>query len=783
MGTGCHEVCVVQTNVVDGKIVNTERPISPVTGKPICEICQKGIAYAQYPYLEHPDRLKYPLKRVGERGEGKFERISWDQAMDEIAEKLIKIRDEMGPEAVLVNNFASSFPGVFTSLHMPLTWRFVHAFGASLMPWIPVDVSLVWANIFNYGTFFGYTAYNSQRLTHANMIIIWGSSPLGWNAASDTSKAMMEAKENGAKLVTIGAVYDSTAALSDEFIAIKPATDIYLAMAMAHVLFRDKMLDEKFLIEHSVAPFLVRNDNGKFLREADIVEGGSEENYVVWNTSPAVPVAVAPHSEIPEDVQPDLFAEVVINGISCSTALVKIKEEAMKCSPEAQEEITGVPAATVERIIHEYVETENSLLDLYTGMRYQNGGPACRAVMMLPILSGKLGKDETLGFTYGAQLGEYPLTFNDIPIIFPDGDPSQAKGKFPLTIVEMFENGFPYKALLNVMSNPVQTWPNRKLWVEDIFPRLDLIVSYEVRLSDTAMYADYVLPDTTTLERYEFAVKGGNLILCEPAVTGISDCKDSASFYAELAKRLGLGQYFDKTAKEWLQLRLQSPDPQIAEADPPITWERLEREKVVPLNIPDEPYNTWANMDFPTDSGRAEIYSDHLAEAGQAVPKYFAPVIYGPESKKYPLQLYVGRHRIFMQSQFSEFGSLRQIGGEKPFVRLNPKDAAARGIKDGDLVEVFNDRGRFRVPARLTEAVRPGVAFVYLAYTAKAWDGDPPQTLMTPVGTPEREDLLLKTSHKYLRSHMPFPETMDMELHIPVAWETMWDNICDVKKA
>jgi len=769
--------------VSDGKITNIERVESPKTGKSISNLCQKGIVYAKYPYLDHPDRLKYPLKRVGERGEGKFERISWEQAMDEIAEKLNKIREEMGSEAVLVNNFASSFPGVFTSLHMPLTWRFVHSFGASLVPWIPVDVSLVWNNIFNMGTFFGYTAYDSRRLKNAKYILIWGSSPLGWNAASDTSQAFMEAKENGAKLVTIGAVFDSTTALSDEFIPIKPATDIYLAMAMAHVIFRDKLLDEEFLAAHSVAPFIVRNDNGKFLREADIVPGGDPNNYVVWNKSPAVPVAVAPHSEIPENVVPDLFAEPVINGISCSTALVKIRAEAQKWSPEVQEEYTGVPAEAVERITHEYVETENSVLDLYTGMRYQNGGPACRAVAMLPILSGKLGKDETLGFTFGAQLGEYPLTFNDVPLIFPDGDPGQAKGKFPLTFAEMFENGFPYKALLNVMSNPVQTWPNRDLWTQEIFPKLDLIVSYEVRLSDTAMYADYVLPDATTLERYEFAVKGGHLILCEPAVEGESDCKASAEFYAELAKRLGLGQYFDKTQKEWLKLRLQSPDPQIAEAQPAITWERLEKEKLVPLNVPDEPYNTWANLDFPTDSGRVEIYSEHLAEAGQAVPRYFDPVIYGPESKQYPLQLYVGRHRVFMQSQFTEFPELRQIGGDKPFARLNPKDAAKYGIKDGDLVEVFNSRGQFRVPAKLTEGVRPGVVFVYLAYTAKAWDGDPPQKLMTPVGTAEREDLLLKTTHKYLRSHMPYPETMDMELHIPVAWETMWDNVCDIRKA
>lgn len=782
MGTGCHELCVLTCHTQDGRIVMTEKTVAPTTGEYINGICQKGLVYSKFPYMDHPTRLKYPLKRVGERGEGKFERISWDQALDEIAEKLAKIRDENGPEALLINNFASSYPGAFTALAMPLIWRFVHAFGASLVPWTPVDLGLVWASIFDLGSFFGFASYDAKRMKNSDLILIWGANPLGWTMASSSSKGAMEAKENGARIVTFGTVFDSTAALSEEFVPVKPATDVYIGLAMANVLFRDGLIDEDFLSKYTVAPFLVRSDTGKFLREADIQAGGDPQKYVIWNTSPAVPVGVPAHSQVPESMEADLYAEVIVNGIACTTALVKIKEEVEKWTPEAQEPHTGVPAKVVERIVHEYVEAKDPLLWMSAGLRYQNAGPAYRTIFLLPILAGKINKGETKGLAVGGQMGEYPVEFNAFPLAFPQGDPSQVKGKFPLTLGEMFDAGFPYKALLNLMGNPLQSFPNKGLWTERIIPKLDLVVTHEVRMTDTARWSDYVLPDTTTFERYEFAVRGGHLFLCEPAIEPTGDVKNLPDLFRELSKRLGMGEYFDKTQEEWLQILLQSDHPSIAGVEPPLTWERLNKEKVIRLNVPREPVNVFESMVFPTDSGRIEIYSDHLAEVGQAVGKFFPAVIHGPRSKQYPLQFYVGRHRLFMQSQFSEFEELRQLAGPKPFARMNPKDALKRGIKDGGMALVFNDRGSFRLPVRLTEGIHPGIVYVYMAYPFPDWEGDPPQALMEPLSVPEREDMLLKATHKYVRNHMPFPETLDMELHIANGWETMWDNVCEVQK-
>jgi len=777
MGTGCHEQCILTTYTENGRIVRTERTYVPGTDKPVTGICQKGVIYAKFPYLEHPSRLRYPLKRVGERGEGKFEKISWEQAMDEIGAKLNKIKEESGPEAILVNNFANSIPGAFTALHLALTYRFVHTFGASLLPTPPIDISAGWASIVDVGTVFPYWGFDLDRLASTKYLILWGNAA-GWGRAGYTVEKILEAKEKGAKIIDIGSHFEGSASIADEFIPIKPATDYYLAAAMAHILFRDNLIDTDFLTKHTVAPFLVRKDTGKFLREAEIYPQGSAENYLVWNKSPAVPKAVKPHSTIEEEIEPDLFACPVINGIPCITALVQIRDAVMPYSPKVQEKFTGIDANTVERITHEFIRNDDSLLYLYAGMRYLNGGPAYRAAMMLPILAGKLHKGLG-GLVLCLAWNDHPIAFN--PQIYFAGDPQEAKGEFPLSLVDALREGFPYRALLNVMANPLQSWPNQQLWSETILPKMELVVAYDVRMSGTARWADYVLPDTCTFERMEIAHSRNRVILCEPAIEPNGDVKAPAEFWYELTKRLGIGEHFNKTTEEWLDIFLNSPDPAIANLTPPLNIERLKKEKMVKLNVPDEPINVWLNTDFPTDSGKIEIYSEHFADVGQAVPKFFPAVIHGPQKKRYPLQLFVGRHRVFVMSQFTEFAELRKIAGEQSFLRMNSQDALARNIHAGDKVEVFNNRGRFRCPVRLTEAIPPGMVMVYMSYYD--WEGDPPQALMTPLATEEMQDLVTEATRKYCKSHMGFPETLDFDHHMGSGWETLWDNVCEVRKA
>jgi len=779
MGSGCHETCLLTTVTRDGKIVRTERTYAKDGSKPITGICQKGIEYAKYPYMEHPKRLHYPLKRVGERGEGKFERISWEQAMDEIAAKLSEIRDKYGSQSVMIDNFASSYADAFYAMQFGLTYRFVHSFGATIMPWYAVDIGAAWSSVLNYGEIFRYWAFSPERLRNADYILLWGSNALGWNRAGYTTNAYIDAKENGCKLVDIGIYYDSSAALSEQFVPIKAGTDIYLAYAMINVLFRDNLYDPDFLTTYTNAPLLVRKDNGKLLRASEVIPGGSEDDYVVLGDVPRIAHAVSPKSSIPEGVRVDLFADTVIEGIPCSTVLFNFKKMVEPWTPEAQEEITGVPAKVAEEIIHEYVAKENSLLYMYEGLRYYGAGPTCRAIIAIPAIAGKIGKGIG-GLAITGQMAEHPVMLNELPFYFAI-DPNETTAKFPLSMAEAIEAGFPYKALINVMGNPVQAWPNLHMWKE-ILPKLELIVTHEVRLSDTAKWSDYVLPDTCTLERTEITLKGGYAILCEPAIEPQNECKPPLYLWQELAKRLGMGDIFEGTEEDFINLRLQTEDPAIASLTPPLTIERLKKEKMVKLNVPDYPYSVWDKLEFSTPSGRLELYTEGLAKADQALPKPLQAVIQGPKREKYPFHFFVGRHRFYVQSQFSEFDDLRKLAGEKPFVRLNPNDAQRLNIAHGDMVEVFNNGGSFRCPAVLTSAIPEGMVFAYLAYSAKEWDGDPPQALMTSSGMPQDMDLVMKATAEYFKPMVAFPETLDIDHHLAGGWETIFDNVCDIRK-
>ena len=782
-GWGCHEHCILTTHVQDGKIVRTERTI--LKG-PLAEgngICQRGIMAAKFPYL--PDRVLYPLKRAGERGEGKFQRISWQQAMNEIGSRLNETVQTYGPRSVIVQPFPCGYPNNLSGLGLGLAYRFVHVSDTSMFQQEVIDTDLLQAAPLDFGDGLLLSLMqNPWNLSEGKFIITWGGNPMGATRASRTSRLLAEAQERGVKIVHIGVMFDATAAKADQFIPVRSGTDAALALAMANTLIQERTYDENFLINRTVAPFLVREDNGLFLRGSDVVPNGDPHKYVVWNMVPGKPMFVDPHVFDLGATHPALEADVSVNGIRCRTAFLRLKEHIAKWTPETQETLTGVPPAVVRQLIAEYIENRPSTIFLNFGLRYMNGGPSARAISLLPVLSGNLGLRG--GFVYGPLGDGYPVALNDGPVMFPEG-PQNAKGAV-LSMIDLLDSfgqseGQQYKAWINAWSNPVQNWPNRKMWTDVVFPHMDLIVVSEVRMSDTALFADYVLPEATIFEREELVCPNGDcIVLNEPAIEPLGESKPTADIWNEFAKALHLERYFNKTTEEWLNIKLQTNDQAIAGITPPVTLERLRKEKIVHLNVPEGVFDYWANPDLATPSGRVEFYSEDMADVGGAMASYVEPQIHSPERKQYPLQLFPGRSRFFMQGQFQEFPALRKLAGQEPTADLNPADAAIRGIADGDWVEVFNSKGSVRVKAHLTEAFPPGMVHVLYAYPAKDYPTNPPTVLSTSLCTRESQDSLSEKLGRVWQSRQSGMPPTAVFYWVTDTHDTLWDDLCDVRK-
>ncbi len=775
-GWGDHEYCAIKTIVKDGKIVRTEAV--EYTGSDAKEgyICQKGLISYRTPYL--PGRLLHPLKRVGERGEGKWQEISWEQALDEIGAKLLELRDKYGPESLVIWNLLASVPPSL-GLGSLLANRFMNLWGATdMMQGYGLDNGPVFSTFYEAGTTFGFMNFDPAQLDYSKYIIVWGANPI--ENQQRIAKHLVEAQERGAKLVDIGLVFDGTAGKADWFIPVKPGSDPALALAMAQVIVEENLFNREYLLNKTVAPFLVRQDNGQLLRDA-------AGNYLVWDDATQKAHPVAPKAESLGVQAPCLTGEYTVDGVACKPAFQRLVEHLQDYTPEAQEKITGVSPETVRKLTHEYCSVKPALILGALGIRYQNQGQAYRAMSLLGALTGSLG--ELGGGVIGTAMpSSWPIVLNEFSVVFPQGfEGVKSKLVRNAQLFEMMETGkpWPIKAMLKISGNPVHNCPNRSEWIEKRFPNMELIVDYDIWMTDTGEYADYVLPDCTSFERTELITGAcyNHIVLQEPAIEPQGKARDPSFLFRELSKRVGLGEWFDKTAEDWLEIRLQSPFPMVSEIKPPLTLERLKKEKMVRAAVPETPFNPYV-FGFGTDSGRLEFYVEALAELDQSLAKYELPMEIRPEKmEKYPYQFFTGRQRFFMQSLFTDDPLMVKMSGGKPSARMNPLDAAKDGLKEGDMIECYNQRGKVKVALRLDEAIPPGTVQVWFGWRARQFEEGTYSELLVPLGA--RETLTDLGNHWWnslekkgkLGSFFGGGESAAAG-----AFDTIWDCVCAVRK-
>ncbi len=628
----CPDTCAMQVTVENrgGRRVAIHVAGDPDHPPTRGTLCTKVARYLERTY--HPDRILTPLRRIGKKGAGRFEPVSWERAVDEIAQRLgeIAARDA---QRIVPYSYAGTM-GLVQGESM--AQRFFHKLGASLLDRTICSSA---GGVALEHTIGGRLGTDMEQFENCRQIVFWGTNAVASNLHL-WSRAQ-EAKRRGARLIAIDPYRSLTAERCQEHIALLPGTDGALALGVMHVLIREGWVDRDYI-----------------------------ERYTLG------------------------YAELA--------------ERALAFDPQRVAAICGIGAGAIERLAHDYWHVRPTAIRLNYGMqRARGGGNAVRAIACLPALAGHWR--EAAGGLLLSCSGAFE----------PDSAaldrPDLLDGRRPRTVnmsaigEALLQAQPPIEALIVYNSNPVAVAPQSQQ-VARGFAREDLFtVVLEHFRTDTADYADFVLPATTQLEHLDVHKSYGHLYVVanNPAIAPLGEALPNSEIFRRLARRMG----FDEPC-------FSQSDEQIAAqafvrcGAAPYDWERVRRAGWQRLDLP-ATYAPFAHGGFPTPSGRCEFFSARLAALGlDPLPGYVAPYESAESApllaQRFPLAIISPPARNFLNSTFVNVKSLRATEGE-PNLDMHPKDAAARGIVDGATVEVFNDRGAFRLAARVTDKARPGV--------------------------------------------------------------------------
>lgn len=698
--SGCHENCILKVHSREDKIYKVEMPDLPEAPE-WRAICSRGLASLRLLYS--PERIKYPLKRVGARGEGKWKRISWDEALDEIAGKLLEIKEKYGANSVMIRPSGSSTVGLVSTA---IGSRFANLWGSCGFEgkgWSS-DGGGRAASLLVFGD--SGQGHTSEDCLNSRMVILWG--PNACETRMRMIKSYLDARDRGAKLVMISPMYHATAAKCDLWIPVRLGTDTALAMSMINVIIDKKLYDEDFIRNHSVGPFLVNPKNGHFLREKDLQSGGDPKKYVILDASSGKAVA-----DDKEGAVAFILGRHKVGGLECPTAFQLLVERAAEYRPDIASTIIGTPAETIEKLAVEYAASRPASIQLSDGMTYTKYGDiGVRAVLILATITGNMGIKGGGASTGGG--GVEPI-FNMRKAAWAPGFPGASIIPGSKNVMRgwnliMKGKTQPIKAAFLFYHNPLQAYGNATTYIE-AFKKMELVVVSDVQMSWTAQYADYVLPDAMCYEREDVWRSGPYIVYMQKAVEPPIETRSCFEIWKGLAERVGFRQHFSFTIQEFIEVLLDSESPLVRGLD----IEKLKKEGLFHIRMPYPPPIAFPDKKFPTPSGRAEFYVEELSSFGDALPVHREPLespLTSPLASKYPLSLFTRKRRQHMGSTCAHIDWLLELERE-PYLEINPVDASKREVRPGDRVRVFNDRGEVEVKAKLIESTPPGSVNIY----------------------------------------------------------------------
>lgn len=726
-GLGCSGNCLMDVTVRNGKIVKTtagaipEDELLPDDKKYSRRICLRGLSHIQRTYSSY--RLKYPMRRVGPRGSGQWEQISWDAALTEIADKWKECWQKYGKSSVMLSGGSGNAGGVSGTGAVAWAKNVFHFSELSM----PHDMALIMTLMRALGVGPTYNGNELYDFLNAKCIITWGANVTEANVQA--WRYIADAKERGAKLINIDVSYSTIGAKSDICVLVRPGTDAVLAMAMAQVAIEEDLIDSDFLKKSTVAPFLVKESDGKYLRLSDLGELAEDQA-----DEPVVRAANGSIGAASQVSDPVLRGSYVVEGNRVSTAFELLAQRVAEYTPEKAESICEVPAGQIREIIRIYAE--NKPAALYPGFgidHYTNGHYNSMAILALPMLTGNVGKSGAFTGIAGmldgffANYGVYymDVTPQDQSEVVLDPIPILQLGQ----VLETKEwGGKPanVKCLFSVQGNPMSTSADTNE-VKKLMDELEQIVVCDSIMTDSTEYADIVLPVCHWFEMDDVTISSPWAKLQEKAIDPLFESKSDSDIFKLLAERMGVGQNIQAISDmDFLHAYLDSPQLNAAG----ITYETLKEKKAIRLSKDILIHGTGGV--FPTETGRLQFYLENAAPTvnyGQDWDprKEQLPILFEPPHEawhenplmeKYPLSLYQEHTRWRVHTTWGRAEWLRELDPE-PIVKINSQDASPRGIKNGDVVKVYNDRGFVVLKAVINDGLRPGVVNI-----PKGWGND-----------------------------------------------------------
>jgi anaerobic dimethyl sulfoxide reductase subunit A len=673
----CGGRCPLKLHVKDNRIIRVEGDDIPDTDAQL-RTCLRCRAYRKY--IHHPNRLMYPQKRVGEKGEGKFDRISWDEALDTLVGQLTRVKETYGNEGIFLATGGAYLAGLHNGGFAAA--RLLAQFGGYVTHYGNISSEgAVWASLTQYGSVM--VGNSRDDLLNSKLIILWGWDPARMISGTNTMYHLIKAKENGARIIAVDPRYHDTAVtLADEWIPIRPSTDTAVMAAMANVMIKENLHDQAFLDKFTVGF--------------------------------------------------DQFKEYVLG-----------QEDGVDKTPAWAAEISDVDSASIERLAREYATTKPAaLMDCQGPARSAMGEQFNRCAMTLCAMTANVGRPggSACGGLMGIPVG-HMFRMSAIP---PGKNPFELTGpkvkgtldirervlkrvhinKIFDAILEGKKGGYPadIRMMWSMCNNYMnQTGNSNK--AHRALQKLDFFCVNELFMTAQARYADLLLPVTSAAERSDLTrpwPSGPYFTFINRALEPLGECKSDFDIATELAERLDIKDFNPHTEEEWLKILFDfNPEYQKHIKD----YDKFRKDGIHRVQL-EKPYVAFQkqiedpeNHPFETPSGKIEIFSQRVVDIDHplcpSIPKYMQVPEdrFDPLAEKYPLQLLSPHPKIRVHSEMYQVEWLREVEPHRAWI--NPIDAQARGINDGDEIHVYNDRGKVAITAWVTQRIIPGVICIF----------------------------------------------------------------------